>query len=323
VLRDEAGLTRTIDPAGGSWYVENLTDSVARGAWDLFREVEKQGGMAKALQAGYPQEQVAAVAAERAKAYAQRKDVFVGTNMYANTTGEPLEISDIDHAALQQTRAAELKAYRGASDAQWRQSALEKLAQAAPEGRIEAAVHAALGGATLGDLCAALCTGEEMDPLIDPVKIQRGAAAFEGLRRRSEAFAASTGALPKVFLANIGPIPQHKARADFSRGFLEVGAFDVIGNEGFETTDQAVAAALDSGAQVVVICSTDKTYPELVPTITKGIKHAKPETLVLVAGYPSDHIDAFKQAGVDDFIHVRANCYDLLDNLQNRIGVAQ
>ena len=323
VLRDEAGLNRTVDPAGGSWYVENLTDTVARKGWDLFREVEKQGGMAKALEAGYPQDQVAAVAAERAKAYAQRRDIFVGTNMYPNVADEPLEVSDVDHASLQQTRTAELKAYRDSVDPQWRQSALEKLAQATPDNRVEAAVHAVLGGATVGDLCAALATEERMDPLIDPVKIQRGADAFEKLRRRSEAFAERTGARPKVFLANMGPIPQHKARADFSRGFLEVGAFDVIGNEGFPTVDEAVKAALDSGAPAVVICSTDKTYPELVPPLTKGIKDGKPDTMVLVAGYPSDQIEAFKQAGVDDFIHLRANCYELLDKLQNRIGVAQ
>jgi methylmalonyl-CoA mutase len=323
VLRDEAGLTRSVDPAGGSWYVESLTDSVARTAWDLFREVEKQGGMAKALQTGFAQQQVAAVAAERAKDYAVRKDIFVGTNMYPNPSDKPLEISDIDHAALQRTRAAALQSYRNAADDEWRKSALEKLSQAAPEGRVEAAVHAVLGGATIGDLCLALATGEEMDPVIAPVKIQRGADAFERLRRRSEDHAKKTGAAPKVFLANMGPIPQHKARADFSRGFLEVGAFEVIGNNGFETPDQAVAAALDSGAPVVVICSTDKTYPDLVPPIVKGIKDAKPEAMVLVAGYPKDHIDALEQAGVDDFIYMRANCYELLDNLQNRIGVAQ
>jgi len=161
-----------------------------------------------------------------------------------------------------------------------------------------------------------------MDPLIEPVKIQRGAEAFEDLRRRSEAYAARTGVRPKVFLANMGPIPQHKARADFSRGFLEVGAFDVIGNDGFESTDQAVKAALDSGASAVVICSTDKSYPDLVPPLVKGIKDAKPDAMVIVAGYPSDHIDAFKQAGVDDFIHVRANCHELLNTLQQNTGVA-
>lgn len=322
VLRDEAGLTRAVDPAGGSWYVESLTDTIARNGWDLFRDVEKQGGMAKALLAGSPQEQVAAVAAQRAKAYAQRKDVFVGTNMYSNTTDDPLEVTDIDHGSLQQARAAELKAYRDAVDPQWRQSALEKLAQASPENRVENAVHAVLGGATLADLCGALCANETMDPLIEPVKIRRGAEAFEDLRRRAEAYAGRTGALPKVFLANMGPIPQHKARADFSRGFLEVGAFDVIGNDGFESTDQAVKAALDSGASAVVICSTDQTYPDLVPPLVKGIKDAKPDAMVLVAGYPSDHIDAFKQAGVDDYIHVRANCYELLNTLQQNTGVA-
>jgi methylmalonyl-CoA mutase len=303
--------------------VENLTDAVARTAWDLFREVEKKGGMTKALQDGLPQAQVAEMSAKRARAHANRRDVFVGTNMYANMADKPLEMTDIDHAALQQTRAADLKAYRDAADPQWRQSALDKLSQAAPESRFEAAVHAVLGGATLSDICLALADGEEMDPLIEPVKIERGAEAFENLRRRSEVHGQKTGARPKVFLANMGPIPQHKARADFSRGFLEVGAFEVIGNNGFQTADQAVAAALDSGAPVVVICSTDKTYPDLVPPIAKGIKDAKPETVVLLAGYPKDQIDAFKQAGVDDFIHLRANCYELLDNLQNRIGVAQ
>jgi methylmalonyl-CoA mutase len=323
VIREEAGMTRTVDPAGGSWYVESLTDSIARRSWELFRDVEKQGGMAKALQTGFPQEQVAGVALQRAQAYAQRRDVFVGTNMYPNASDKPLETTDFDHSSLQQTRAAELKAYRAAVDPEWRRSALEKLAAASPQSRIDTAVHAVLGGATLGDLCAALATGEQMDPLIEPVKIQRGAEAFEGLRRRSEAFAQRTGALPKVFLANMGPIPQHKARADFCRGFLEVGAFEVIGNNGFETTEQAVDAAVNSGAPVIVICSTDKTYPDLVPPLAKGIKEGKPDAMVLVAGYPSEQIEAFKQAGVEDFIHIRANCYELLNKLQQHIGVAK
>jgi methylmalonyl-CoA mutase len=323
VLREEAGMTRTIDPAGGSWYVENLTDQVARQSWELFREVEKKGGMAKALQTGFPQAQVAATAAQRAKAYAQRRDIFVGTNMYANAADKSLEVAAVDRAALQQARAAELQAYRSVVDPEWRRSALEKLAAASPESRLDTAVHAVSGGATLGDLCEALAAGEQMDPLIEPVRIRRGAEDFEDLRRRAEAFAKKTGSRPRVFLANMGPIPQHKARADFSRGFLEVGAFEVIGNDGFETTGQAVAAAVDSGAPVVVICSTDKTYPELVPSLAKGIKEAKSDAMVLVAGYPSDHVEAFKQAGVDDFIHLRANCYELLDKLQQHIGVAE
>jgi len=321
VLREEAGLTRAVDPAGGSWYVENLTDTRAAKSWDLFREVEKQGGMAKALSADFPQNEVGAVSDQRAKAYAQRRDIFVGTNMYPNPADKPLVPEALDHAALQQQRATKLKAFRQAVDAGAHQSALDKLAKAPPDDRVKAAVAAAAAGATLNDLCSALATGEQADPVIEPVAIKRGAELFENLRKKSEAFAARTGSPPKVFLANMGPIPQHKARADFSRGFLEVGAFEVIGNDGFETTDQACQAAVASGAGAVVICSTDKTYPDLAPNLAKGIKAAKPDTLVLVAGYPADHVDAFKAAGVDDFIHIRANCYELLDKLQNKMGV--
>jgi len=321
VLREEAGLTRAVDPAGGSWYVENLTDTLARKTWDLFREVEKQGGMAKALSAGFPQQQIATVSDRRAKAYAQRLDIFVGTNMYPNHTDDPLTPETIDHAALQQERTTKLKAFRQTLDAGACRDALDKMAQAAPDQRVKAAVAAAAAGATLNDLCNTLAAGEQSDPLLEPVAIKRGAEPFEALRQHSEAYAKRTGSLPKVFLANMGPIPQHKARADFSRGFLQVGAFEVIGNDGFETTDQACQAAIDSGAGAVVICSTDKTYPDLMPDLVKGLKAAKPDTLVLVAGYPADHIKAFEAAGVDDFIHLRANCYELLNKLQTKMGV--
>jgi methylmalonyl-CoA mutase len=118
----------------------------------------------------------------------------------------------------------------------------------------------------------------------------------------------------------MGPIPQHKARADFVRGFLEVGGLEVPGNDGFPGVEEAAQAAIASGATIVVICSTDKTYPDLVPPLTQRIKVARPDITVLVAGYPADHVDAFKQAGVDDFIHLRANCYAVLQTLLTKTG---
>ncbi|NEP84544.1 MAG: methylmalonyl-CoA mutase, partial [Okeania sp. SIO3B3] len=137
-----------------------------------------------------------------------------------------------------------------------------------------------------------------------------------------EAFAARTGERPKVFLANMGPIPQHKARADFSTGFLQVGGFEIITNNGFDTPEAAAQAAIDSGAPIVVICSTDPTYPEYVPPITEKIKAAKPNTIVLLAGYPADQIDAHKASGVDDFIHIRADVYQMMKTLQDKLNVA-
>ena len=124
-----------------------------------------------------------------------------------------------------------------------------------------------------------------------------------------------------MFLANMGPVPQHKARADFATGFLEVGGFEVITNPGFSSPDEAARAAIDSGAGAVVICSTDATYPELVPPLVRAVKAQSPNMAVFLAGYPADQVDAHKAAGVDDFIHLRANCFELLTQLQQTLGV--
>ena len=127
---------------------------------------------------------------------------------------------------------------------------------------------------------------------------------------------------PKVFLANMGPVRQHKARADFSTGFFDVGGFEILSNAGFKDVPAAAEAALASGAEIVVVCSTDDTYPEIVPDLTRAIKAAKPETVVVLAGYPADFVEAFKAAGVDEFIHVKANCRAVNEALLKRVGVA-
>jgi methylmalonyl-CoA mutase len=121
----------------------------------------------------------------------------------------------------------------------------------------------------------------------------------------------------------MGPLTQHKARADNATAFLGVGGFETIYPAGFNTPDEAAAAALQSGAATVVICSTDATYPEIVPPLAQKLKQANAGLTVLLAGYPADHVEAFKAAGVDDFIHLNANCLGLLTMLQKKMGVAQ
>lgn len=156
---------------------------------------------------------------------------------------------------------------------------------------------------------------------IRPLRLHRAAEIFEELRDTANAFETETGAKPKLFLATMGPLRQHKARADFSRGFFELGGFDVIYPEGFDTPGAAVDAAVASGAPVVVICSTDDTYPELVPPITKGLKAKNPGIQVVLAGYPKDRAEAHKEAGVDEFIYLGADAHAILSNLFQKIGV--
>ena len=320
VLREESHITRTVDPAGGSWYVENLTDSVGRKAWALFQEIEKQGGMVKALEAGAPQKQVADTAAKRAANIAKRKDIFVGSNMYPNLKETRLEPEAVDFAARQAERAAALNQYRASANAGQKQAALDTLAQGG--NKVEAAIQAALAGATLGEIAQAARADAKAGVTITPICAYRGAQAFETLREAAEAFVARTGQRPQVFLATMGPLTQHKGRADFSTAFLALGGIETIYPAGFETADEAADAALASGAPAVVICSTDPTYPELVPPLAQKLKQANPGLIVLLAGYPADHVEAFKAAGVDDFIHLAANCQSLLSTLQKKMGVA-
>ncbi len=321
VLREETHITRTVDPAGGSWYIENLTDAVARQSWAIFQDVEKQGGMAKALAAGWPQGQVADTAAKRMANIAKRKDIFVGANMYPNLKETRLEAPKVDTAALHAERAAALSQFRAKANAGQKKTALDQLAKG--DNIVDAAIQAALAGATLGEIAQAARTGAQAGPTINAVCAQRGALPFERLREAADAYVARTGNRPQIFLAVMGPLTQHKGRADFATAFLGVGGFETIYPSGFNTPDEAADAALQSGAPVVVICSTDATYPGLVPPLAGKLKKANPGLTVLLAGYPADHIDAFKAAGVDDFIHLNANCQALLTTLQKKMGVAQ
>ena len=265
LIAEEFSFTQTADAAGGSWYVEKLTDEFARKAWALFQDIEGRGGFAAALRAGYPQQLVAKAAAEKADAIAKRRLGLVGTNLFPNLRERPLV-----HAA------------------------------AAPAGKVVFAPGTA----------------------ITPVVACRAAEPFEALREASDAFAARTGARPKVFLAKMGPPLQHKARADFSAGFFATGGFEALAKQSFETAAAAATAAVASGASVVVLCSTDETYPELVPAFAQAVKAAKPAITVVLAGLPADAavVTAFRTAGVDEFIHVRANVPQVLANLLKKIG---
>ncbi|RME97015.1 MAG: methylmalonyl-CoA mutase, partial [Chloroflexi bacterium] len=324
ILQHEAHLTRVIDPAGGAWAVESLTDAVARNAWTLFRQVEAQGGMLAALQAGFPQAQVAQTAAERTKNLAVRKDVLVGTNRYPNLAETLPPRRRPDAAALQQTRAKYVDDFRNGLDVTQRTTIMAQLGHAVTSQRdaaIRAAVDAAVAGATLGELARALRSGDRTPATVTPLKPFRAAAPFEALRDVAKDYAAQHGHRPQVFLANIGPVPRHKARADFAADFFRVGGFEIQSGPGAESPESAAQAALDSGAPVVVICGADDDYPAVVPPLAQAVKQANPDIAVLLAGLPKDQLDTYKAAGVDEFIHLRANVVEILSGLYEGLGV--
>ena len=318
MLQEEFGLLQPIDPAGGSWAVETLTRQMKEKIWAAFQGIEKEGGIAAALRAGTVQEGIAKVLADRFKNADLRRDRIVGNNMYPNMTETLLETRAEDTAALKAQRTKDIEAYLSDIDTKHRD---ETLAAFKADGSVQNAVEAALAGATIAELMAALTAGKGAET-VAAIAPHRWSERFEALRRRTEDYKAAKDDNVKIFLANMGPIPQHKARADFTTGFLQVGAFEVLGNDGFKTVDEAAEAARASGADAVVICSTDATYPEIVPALAPKLHKVLPQARVFLAGAaPKDLLETYKEAGIDEYISVRANCYEILEGLQKQKGM--
>ncbi len=167
-------------------------------------------------------------------------------------------------------------------------------------------------------------TAEEggMKEKITRLRSFRVAEGFEALRDACAVFAERTGARPKVFLAKMGPVAQHKARADFAATVFAPGGFEVLAKASFATASEAARAAVDSGAQVVVLCSGDETYPELVPAFAQALRAAGSTQTLVLAGLPAEETlrAAYAVTGVELFIHLRASVEETLANLLKKIG---
>lgn len=291
LLAEEFHFGRPADPAGGSWYVEKLTDDLARAAWAAFQEIERGGGLAAGLRQGRPQELVAEVAAERKRAVTTRRIGLVGTNLFPN----PRERIPAPPSPTTPPPAAEAPAPADVS-ASW------------PEHF--AAVLASVRAGRLGPRFPGHAeTASSTSNRIAAVPACRAAAPFEELRRVAEEIRSRIARPLQVFLARIGHPAQYQARAGFSSAFFAAAGFEAIARETFDDANSAARAALASGAPIVVLCSTDETYPQLVPPFATAIKAASRPPLVVMAGQPvgPELAAAYRTAGVDDFIHLRSD----------------
>jgi methylmalonyl-CoA mutase len=305
ILNEEAHVTHVSDPAGGSYYVEAMTDTLARDGWKQFQQLEAAGGIVAALQSGKLQAEIAELAAKREAAIGKRAQAITGVTEFANLAEEAL-----------QRESPPLAAASAAGPA----SAAAPVAAAASGKRIEAAIAAFGAGAGLAQVAAALSGGAK--PIsIDVLPVRRHAARFETLRARAEAHAHKTGQQPSAFLANLGPIPKHKARASFASGFLNAGGIVALDNDGAPTPEAVAAAFGSSGAKLVVICGSDDQYPEWVPVLAPALAKAG-AVEILLAGRPGEQEAAFRAAGVTGFIFMGADVSAALTSLLDRLGVA-
>jgi methylmalonyl-CoA mutase len=298
ILAEEFSFANQVDPAGGAWHVEALTAQLARRAWALFQEVEKMGGMAKAVLAGYPQQLVTRTAEDKQASIDTRRRPILGTTVQPNLRDEP-------------KAASEPAASAGA-----RHRSVPKSIKS-----FSALLAAAGKRTTLPTLRIAWTQKRDPGPTAVALQPSRAAEGFEAVRRAGDSFFARTGKRARVFLARMGPSKQHQPRADFSTGFFAVGGFELDGKKSFATAEEAAVAALASGAVIAVLCSTDATYPELAPVFARRVKAAKPALPVILAGHPGEHEREYRTAGFDEFIHLRSNVRTTLTQLQRLAGV--
>lgn len=263
LLKEESYLDKIVDPAAGSYYIENLTDEIAKGAWQHFLKVEEAGGFCKALRAGLVQDEVMETARKRDLDIATRKTTILGTNQYPNL--------------------------------------LEKMGDK---------VNPEVGGKK-PETCGCACAADASE--VKVLMPYRGAEPFEQLRLQTERAARR----PKVFLLTYGNLTMRKARSGFATNFFGVAGYEIIDNPGFATPEEGAKAALESCADVVVLCSSDDEYAELTEPACKLLK-GKAKSIVL-AGFPKEMVDTYRGYGVDEFIHVKTNALETLQKFQSKL----
>ncbi|WP_304952167.1 methylmalonyl-CoA mutase family protein [uncultured Alistipes sp.] len=252
LLKHESHFDQVVDPAGGSYYIENLTQSIADEAWKLFLEIEEKGGYTAAYKAGVIVEKVKASAANKDKNIATRRQILLGANQFPNFT----EVAPAEITADTVTRAA--------------------------------------------------AEGNVLTPY-------RGAMAFEEMRLHVD----RSGKQPKAFMLTCGNLAMARARAQFSCNFFACAGIRVQDNTFFKSLEDGVAAALESKAEIVVVCASDDDYAEAAPKI-KELLGGK--AILVVAGAPACAPELEAQ-GITNFINVKSNVLETLKFYLKEMGI--
>jgi methylmalonyl-CoA mutase len=314
VLQEEAHLHRVIDPAGGSWFLDQLTEQLADKSWEIFQEVERQGGLLAVLQSGWIADQIDAAYAPREKDIARRKEGITGISEFPDVNEQRMIHPAPDRAALRKAATTRI------ADSRHEDTAFATLTS--PADQMDAMCEAATGGATIAQMARALGFHVGVVETVSPLEARSFAEPFEELRAASDAWQGAHGRRPRVFLANMGPISHHTARATYSKNFFEGGGFEVLSNAGFNDAESAAAAFAESGAGIAVICSSDKLYAEFVPPVAAKLKEAGARCVVL-AGNPGDNEQTWRAAGVDRFIFIKCDVLATLRELLREEGVLE
>jgi methylmalonyl-CoA mutase len=307
-LQEETDITRVVDPWGGSYYVERLTHELMHTAWDLIKEVEELGGMAKAIETGVPKMRIEEAAARRQARIDSGEDVIVGLNAYPSSDEPLIPVLDIDNDAVRESQVARLAMLKHDRDSDAVRQSLERIEHCATSGEgnlVECAVDAARKRATLGEISSAMekvwgryqATTRTIAGVYSAASGQ--ATEFKNAVRVVKEFEEAEGRRPRILVAKMGQDGHDRGAKVIATAFADIG-FDVDIGPLFQTPREVARHAAENDVHVVGVSSLAAGHKTLVPQLIDELKRLnRGDILVVVGGVipPQDYEFLYK-AGV-------------------------
>lgn len=308
ILQQETDICRTVDPWGGSFYVESLTAQIAEKAWELIEEVEALGGMSKAVETGVPKMRIEEAAARKQARIDSGKDVIVGVNNYITNEPSNIEILDVDNAKVREQQLARLKSLKENRDETKAQQALEALTIAAKtnEGNLLAlAIEAAKLRCTLGEISFALekVYGRYQARIRSIAGVYSKEIAmdknFAEARKLADEFAELDGRRPRIMIAKMGQDGHDRGAKVIATSFADLG-FDVDIGPLFQTPAEAAKQAVENDVHILGVSSLAAGHKTLVPQVIEELKKYDRADIMIVAGgvIPQQDYDFLFKSGV-------------------------
>ncbi len=307
-LQNETDITKAIDPWGGSYYVEYLTDQLAKRAWELMQEVEELGGMAKAIEDGLPKMRIEEAAARKQARIDSGKDQIVGVNIFQIEEDTQIDILDVDNAAVRESQIKRINEVKAKRDEAAVQQALEALYQCAQSGEgnlLDLAVQAARLRATLGEISYAM--ERAFGRFTATTRTISGVYAseskvdpdFKAAQALADKFAEAEGRRPRIMVAKLGQDGHDRGAKVIATSFADLG-FDVDVGPLFQTPAEAARQAAENDVHILGVSSLAAGHKTLVPQTIAALRELGRDDIFVVVGgvIPQQDYDFLYQQGV-------------------------
>jgi methylmalonyl-CoA mutase len=308
IIQEETGITRVVDPWGGSYMMENLTQDIADKAWELIEEVEEAGGMARAIETGMPKLRIEEAAARKQARIDRGEDVIVGVNKYRIDREENVEILEIDNDAVRESQLARLASVRANRDTSSVAAILEDIYQCAVSGEgnlLALAIEATRRRATIGEISFAM--EREFGRFKAQAQTVSGVygSAFEqdqnwqGISHDIDAFVKQHGRRPRMLVCKMGQDGHDRGAKVVATAFADVG-FDIDLSPMFSTPEEVARQAIENDVHVVGASSLAAGHKTLVPQLVAELKKQGADDIIVIAGgvIPRQDYDFLYKAGV-------------------------